>query len=104
MGIWRLAPAHGHAACVKPGKSSSILRPPLPDRCTACGGEGRGTRGAAQRRQGICGRPVGGVTAAAGVARSPHHFGGRDHPAGAQQVEAPPLDGVAPLGEHVAAG
>ena len=46
---------------------------------------------------------VGGVVAAAGVARSPHHLGGRDHPAGAQQ-EAPPFDGVAPLCERVAAG
>eukprot|EP00966_Prymnesium_polylepis_P124771 2885698-Prymnesium_polylepis.1 len=35
--------------------------------------------------------------------RLPHHPGGRDHPAGAQQ-KAPPLDSVAPLGERVAAG
>ena len=41
---------------------------------------------------------VDGVTAAAGVARSPHNSGGRDHPAGAP-LEAPPLEGATPLGE-----
>eukprot|EP00966_Prymnesium_polylepis_P242043 5597780-Prymnesium_polylepis.1 len=40
---------------------------------------------------------------ATGVARSPHHLGGRDHPAGASQ-EAPPLEGVAPLDKRVAVG